>query len=240
MLYSDFTTNDPNPVKRFLQRRRLADAVALIEDRAPKVILDFGAGNGDMCKALAARYPDSRIICYEPAEQWRIEAIGNLRGLRNVSVAATIDGIQAQSCDLVLCTEVFEHLPPATTQDAFGQIAHLLSNAGIGIIGVPLEIFLPALLKGVFRMTRRYGEFDATPAAVLRASLGFPPKDRPRHDGAFGLPYHGYHTGFDHRSFTVALAQHFTICSAAGSPVRWLGTWLNAEMYYVVRRKGAR
>jgi SAM-dependent methyltransferase len=238
MRYADLTTNDPNVIKRYLQRRRFADAIALIGDRMPRDIVDFGAGNGELCRGLSERFPDSRIICYEPAEVWRLDALENLRGVANVTVVPSIDGIAPHSCDVVFCMEVFEHLPPVQTREALRQIKRLLADGGLGIIGVPIEIFAPALIKGVFRMIRRYGEFDATPGAVLCASLGIPPTERPLHQVGPGLSFHHFHMGFDHRRFRDVLGAELSIVRTAGSPARWLGTLLNSELYFVVRQSG--
>ena len=67
MCYADITRNDRNPIKRFFQRRRLSDALALAGMSAsPRNIIDFGAGDGEFCRLLANRFPDARIFCYEP------------------------------------------------------------------------------------------------------------------------------------------------------------------------------
>lgn len=63
--------------------------------------------------------------------------------------------------NLVFCLEVFEHLPSEETTDALRQIYDLLRPDGKLIIGVPVEVGVPALYKVIFRMSRKYGGFDA-------------------------------------------------------------------------------
>jgi SAM-dependent methyltransferase len=237
MTYQDITRNDKNPIKRLLQRRRLADALSLIRgDARPRTIVDFGGGDGELCKRLAARFRAARILCYEPAPSLRAEAAGLLKDAATVVVASRLDQLPEGEGDLVFCMEVFEHLPPRQTAEALAAIHKLLADEGIAIIGVPLEVFVPAALKGVFRMARRYGEFDATAGNVVRAALGTPPRDRPVAEIAVGLPYHFHHLGFDHRRLRKQLEEHFAILQTVGSPFRLLGTWLNSEVYYVVRK----
>jgi SAM-dependent methyltransferase len=138
----------------------------------------------------------------------------------------------------VFCLEVFEHLPAEATEEAIEAIYRLSKPQGRVVIGVPHELFLPALFKGTFRMARRYGAFDARPLNVLRAAAGRPPRDRPRRDISPGFAYHHYHNGFDYRSLERSLRQRFTIVSRWFSPIRLFGRALNSEVYYLMQRSG--
>ncbi len=68
--YSDITVRDRNPLKSYLQRRRLRDALSVLdgldEGFAGK-LLDFGAGSGELTRIIAGRFPRARVYCYEPA-----------------------------------------------------------------------------------------------------------------------------------------------------------------------------
>ena len=99
-----------------------------------------------------------------------------------------------------------------------------------------MEVFAPALIKGAFRMTRRPGAFDAKPWTILRAALGSPPRTRPVSEIASGLPYHFHHLGFDHRQLRRQLEERFRVEQVACSPAPLLGTLLNSEMYFLVRK----
>jgi hypothetical protein len=85
---------------------------------------------------------------------------------------------------------VFEHLPQEETLTAITDIRRLLKPEGVVVIGVPHEIFIPALIKGIFRMSRRYGDFDAKAENILAATLGRPPRSRPTSEISPGLSYH--------------------------------------------------
>ncbi len=234
--YENITFSDPNPVKRWIHRSRLTRAIALVESfPEPRSIMDFGAGNGELCKRLASRYPHAKTICYEPIPAQLVEARQNLANVRGVSFLSDMDGVEAGSLDLIFCLEVFEHLPPAEMQGAFSDLKRVLAKDGHLVVGVPVEIGVPALYKGVFRMMRRYGEFDATARNVAACVIGRPP-DRPVHkfDDRHGFYYH--HTGFDHRRFLSSLRAVFDVCSMSASPFPRLGV-LNPELYAVAKRK---
>ncbi len=236
MSYANLTRNDRNPLKRFLQRCRLRDALSLTACHDHQAIVDYGAGDGETCKHLAALFPHVRIFCYEPCQALREEAVEHLAGIPNAVIAAELHELPMGQCDLVLCMEVFEHLPPEQTEESLSTLHGLLRPGGIAVIGVPLEIYLPALLKGAFRMTRRWGEFDARPLNVLRAAIGRPPQDRPLSEIAPGLPYHFHHLGFDHRRLRRQIEARFTLQRVAGSPLPLLGPLINSEIYYLVRK----
>jgi SAM-dependent methyltransferase len=236
--YAHVTLKDRNSIKRLLQRRRLHDALACLDERlSPRIVIDFCGGAGELSKRLAVRFPEASIYCYEPCPWYLEEARENFAGMKRITLVPSADLLPKGTCDLLYCNEVFEHFPPAETERAIDQILELLNDNGVAVIGVPIEVFVPALLKGAFRMTRRYGAYDARWSTVLRASLGLRAKDRPVVDMGPG-PFHLPHLGFDHRPFKQRLEREFTILRTRTSPIPRLGTFLNNEIYYVVRKMG--
>ena len=239
MSYSDITVHDKNPIKRYLQRRRLRDALSplgALEEHFAGKVLDFGAGNGELTKAIAERFPHAEVFCYEPAPDLFEEAKQNLSGLDNVVLISSLEELKGSRFRYVFCLEVFEHLPPRQTARAIRAINRLLANRGIAVVGVPNELFLPALLKGLFRMKGRYGAYDARIGNVLRAAIGRPPGKRPVKEIAPGLPYHFQHTGFDHRKLRRKLSETFEIVRQFGSPVG--SELLSSEIYLVLKKPG--
>jgi SAM-dependent methyltransferase len=196
--------------------------------RAPRAICDFGAGNGELCKLLALRY--------EPAPALLAEARENLKAVSRVEFHKDIRDLERGTLDLVLCLEVFEHFPPEETVEALGTISALLRPGGAIVVGVPVEVGLPALYKGVFRMSRRYGEFDATPKNIAASFLGRPPRNRPISEIAPGLRYHYEHLGFDFRSLRKLLGRYFESIESSASPFAALGTWLMPEVNFIASK----
>ncbi len=238
--YANITRNDPNPIKRLIHQRRFEDALRLIADQtAPKVIIDFGGGDGEFCKRLALRFPSTRIICFEPTQFLRADAEAALARFPHAEVKSSLSDVPTGIADVVFCMEVFEHLPEQETRQSFDAIDSLLQPEGRAIIGVPVEVFLPAFLKGMFRIVRRYGEVDATVWNVVRASVGAPPRDRPVGEIAEGFPYHFKHMGFDYRKFAQKLRKRFSLKGARGSPLIGLPAWLNNEVYFILEKAAA-
>ena len=72
MQYSEVTINDPNRIKRFLQRKRFEDALSLLPtDAQTSEILDFGAGDGELASRLLGKGYDCQVTCYEPSPDMR-------------------------------------------------------------------------------------------------------------------------------------------------------------------------
>ncbi len=240
--YSEITVRDRNPIKSYLQRRRLRDALGVLDGLDGHFggrFLDFGGGSGELSRILAERFPRAEVFCYEPSPELLDEARQNLSGLQNVVFVPSLQEMRGNRFRYVFCLEVFEHLPRRETTKAVKAINRLLAREGIVVVGVPNELFLPALVKGLFRMTRRYGAFDARPGNVLRAAAGRPPEKRPVREITPGFPYHFHHTGFDHRKLRLTFSEAFDLERQFASPFG--GELLGTEVYLVLRkRRGAR
>lgn len=239
--YTEGVFRDRNPVKRWLQQQRLHSALGFArQDReAVRRVIDFGAGSGELCKYLVQAYPNASIVCYEPCSDLLEEARIELAGLPQVEFHASFDGIAPAQADLLFCLEVFEHIPLSMRARSLAEVGALLADDGEAVFGVPVEVGLPALYKGLFRMSRRYGAYDARPKHVLMATLGMPPQDRPVGRLPPDVEVHNEHMGFDHRTFRRALAQEFRLSKASASPFPLLGTALCPEAYFVVRKRAA-
>jgi SAM-dependent methyltransferase len=238
--YSEITTRDPNPLKRWLQNRRLDDALravgTVVAGSGGVSLLDFGGGDGLLAKRFKAEFPGAVTYCYEPSVSLRSEAQQSLAG-HDVEVIADTRGLGPGSISVLTCCEVFEHLPPEETSQAIREIVRLLEGEEGGhlIIGVPNEIYAVGFVKGLFRMFRRYGEYDARWDTVISAAKGRPSRVRPIHD-IDGMPFIYPHTGFDHRSLVRELESHgITVEALHGSPLRQLPLGVNSEIYLVCR-----
>lgn len=237
--YVEKTFGDRNRLKRRLQAGRLQDALVLADQLPmPRCILDFGAGNGELCKLLVRRYPDARVYCYEPHTGLLEQARDNLVGLSGITLVSSTDELLPGSFDQVYCLEVFEHLPVTELDQAIAKIQEMLTPTGHAVIGVPIEVGLPALLKGIFRMLRRFGEHDASVGNILRCTAGHPPTERPAVELMPGSFYHLHHLGFDHRMLRNRLRQEFIEVGASTSPLKLGGTWLNSELTLLLGTRG--
>jgi len=234
--YSDITINDPNPIKRFLQRSRFNDALKLYPLASNDyTVLDFGGGDGELVLRLAELDSTSKFVCYEPADSMLEQAKQKLSGKERISLTNILTSIPPNSIDLIYSLEVFEHLPEKETNEALKSIHNILKPAGSLIIGVPNELYFAALYKGLFRIFRRRGEFDATPTNVFNCVIGKPPATRPVSEISPGQNYHFHHLGFDHRKLKSKFS-NFTLQKCIFSPFSILGTWCSPEVYYVLQK----
>ena len=239
MAYSDMTIRDSNPIKRWLQRRRLADALRMVDPALltkEAKILDFGAGDGVLAQHIVT-ISSAEAWVYEPTPSLMMEARERLSGASRVKFVENVAAVESSLFDYVFCLEVIEHLPEAETHAVLTDIDRLLKPDGVAIIGVPHEIFLPALLKGLFRISRRYGDFDASPGNILAATLGRPPSPRPACEIAPGFSFHIHHLGFDFRLLERTLRARFHLEDKWFSPFPQFGIGLNSEVYFLVRKE---
>ena len=235
--YAELTREDANPLKRVLQRRRLADALrAGGRNGAPESIVDYGGGDGALLRMAAGIWPQARLTCFEPWDRFAAEARAALADLPQALVVEDAAAIGNASADLVFCTEVFEHLPDAQTEDALAEIDRILAPGGRLVVGVPVELWGPALAKGLFRILRRPDEFDGQWRHVLSAAGGRAPSPRPEVPIGAGLAYHPHHAGFDHRPLLARIAARFEVERIAGSPFGVLPLGLNNELYMTARK----
>ena len=112
----------------------------------------------------------------------------------------------------------------------------MIKPEGMAIIGVPVEVGVPAIYKGIFRMIRRYGEFDANIKNVALSFFLRPPKNRPISEISPGFRYHYPHMGFDFRHLKEALRSYFTLYKVSASPFSTFGSWLMPEVNFVTKK----
>ena len=236
--YAELTREDANPLKRALQRRRLSDALRAVgRATTPQAIVDYGGGDGALCRLAAEVWPQARLTCFEPWDRFAAEARANLADLASARVVEAEADLLPGSADLVFCTEVFEHLPEAATEQALDQIDRILVPGGRLVMGAPVELWGPALAKGLFRIARRPHEFDGNWRHVLSAAAGKAPAPRPEVGIGEGRAYHPHHAGFDHRPLVARIAARFEIERLAGSPFPILPLGLNNEVYVTARKR---
>lgn len=233
--YSDITINDRNPIKRKLQRTRLRHSLKILESLSPKSavkILDFGAGDATLARYISEILPEAEIYCYEPSPELLEQAEENLSTHLEIKITGNLTDLPVSQFDYIFCLEVLEHLPEKLILPTLEQISQLLQTSGSMVFSVPNEIFLAALLKGLFRLTRRWGDIDARPLNILRATFGHPVTLRPVSEIAKGVPYIFRHIGFDYRWLQKTIQEKFELLSVYGSPLPSLPQFFNFEIYW--------
>jgi GAF domain-containing protein len=229
--YADLTWEDPNPVKRWLQRRRVADALAQVPAaETVSMFVDYGGGDGFLAVQALERWPEAEAVVFEPYGDLAEAARRRLGPWTQARVVEHQRDLP-EGADVVFCTEVFEHLPGAETERAIWEIDRVLKVGGRLVVGVPVEIGLPALLKGLFRRARRPQAYDGDWSRIWKAALGRPATDRPLERMGERLRYHPFHLGFDHRPLRRRLEAQVGLCRLSGSPLAIAPVSLSSEAY---------
>lgn len=200
------------------------------------MVVDFGGGDGRLAALAAERWPEARIVVFEPYAEMAQAARAMLADLPLVSVVEREKDIPT-GADVVFCTEVFEHLPDAETDRALWEIDRILKPGGLLVAGVPVEFGPPALFKGLFRRARRSDAYDASWSRIWQATLGRPPTDRPDELIGENRRYHSFHLGFDHRRLKARLEQRLGPVRVTGSPAAFAPVLMNSEAYMTLTKQ---
>lgn len=199
------------------------------------LVVDFGGGDGRLAALAAERWPQARVVVFEPYAEMAEAARTALSDLTSVLVVEREMDIPL-GADVVFCTEVFEHLPDAETDRALWEIERILKPGGLLVAGVPVEFGPPAFVKGLFRRARRADAYDADWVRIWQATTGRPPTDRPDELIGAGRRYHSFHLGFDHRRLKAQLEDRFGPVRLTGSPAAFAPVLMNSEAYMTLTK----
>ncbi|HUC95458.1 MAG TPA: class I SAM-dependent methyltransferase [Candidatus Saccharimonadia bacterium] len=244
MSYEAMTVGDPNPVKRYLHRRRYAQALDQMDLPEGEVeVLDFGAGSGELAHYLLDKNPKARVTLLEPAHKYGGELRDNVaRHGSSVRVVDRFEDIEDSEFSHIFCLSVFEHLPEQELKEALERLHHVSLTETTTLVEVPNELFGAAIVKGIFRHRRRPSAFDGRVGNITRAVIGRPPADRPLSNFDPGaqieLPWHGSHLGFDHRALeqTIVGSNLFKVEGPTYAPINALGALMSLDVYYSLSR----
>lgn len=143
-----------NPIIKSMMSNFLRDFNYLLSKTNPKKIIELGAGEGYLSRLVAQKFPSSQFLSTDINKTEYKARKNNLKQLKNVSLkiidAKKID-YPNNTFDLVICSEVLEHIPNPTK--ALKEIHRISSK--YALLSVPNEpIFhLLNLLRGKYLKT---------------------------------------------------------------------------------------
>lgn len=155
-----------NPTRRYLHRARRAWVEARLRDRSGDSALELGPGSGVYLPLLASLSAHAVALDLDPdllrsARDYAVSPHAPAASFVTADMRAA--PFAAQSFDLILCSEVIEHVP--NSQAVINAIASLLKADGCVILTTPqpyslLELLGKiAFLPGMIQLLRRvYGE----------------------------------------------------------------------------------
>jgi SAM-dependent methyltransferase len=246
--YEEQTHENPWWLIRYPHQKRFATAAALLLADHPGVVVDYGAGNGQMlAQVLADPRGDSidLAIAYDPNPQMRASAEEKL--VPHSSRAAVIgdlaeleSALQGRRVDAVACLEVLEHLSLTERQRFYGVCSDILADGGLCLIDVPVEIGPTLLVKVFGRRVLKGRPREYRLGELLRPTFGMRVRDPERFDPERPDGWVQDHKGFDYRELCDELRGWLPIERTISTPVRALPPWLcNQEIFLVARQPSA-
>jgi len=120
---------------------------ALLDEAAPHlggtdVIADIGTGSGTVVSLLQRRRIARRVVGVDLSASSIAALRAKFAGDPSFSFqvgSITATGLDASSCDVVICTETLEHLFPADFNAGLAEISRVLKPGGRLLASVPLE-----------------------------------------------------------------------------------------------------
>lgn len=123
-----------NLFQRIWHKRKLSIITSLVNSSkaTPKNILDVGCASGWFLKQISIRYPSADctgVDVYKKAIDW---GKNNYKSLKLICADAHNLPLPNESFDLVICTEVLEHV--VEPEKVLKEINRVLTSKGIAII----------------------------------------------------------------------------------------------------------
>jgi SAM-dependent methyltransferase len=156
-----------NPTRRWLHSSRrdwVLDAIRRHKTDSMRYALEIGPGSGVYLPTLASLFDTVTAADIESAFLEQARHLGhNLRNIKVIEDNIVNSGFASGSFDLILCSEVIEHIEDSAA--ALAQIGRIIKPDGVLILSTPqkyslLEVVSKiAFLPGVIDLVRRvYGE----------------------------------------------------------------------------------
>jgi len=225
--YGSKTYGSKDPLRKYSHGSRFEIAASLFNVSENDSVLDFGGGDGAFLNLLHKRVNvtfDS--VLFEP--------FMDVRGKCNFTITKKWDEVEVVACqklfDIVICQEVMEHFSTHRQVEALNRIASVMTENGILIVSVPVEIGPVALLKNVARWKyRKKGDVVYNYLNLLRTLFGLPiPQAR------FGDGYLS-HMGFYYKDLHKLLSHIFIVDFVKGSPWPKMPLLLNSQVFFYCR-----
>ena len=227
-------------------RRRFEVGLELARRFAGQQLLDYGCGDGTFLALLQTTPHRPALAVGAELEGFQLDdcraRLGD-KGLQFVAIEQLDRPAQHGRYDGIVCMEVLEHVVEIDV--VLRRLWRLLSEEGVLLISVPVEIGLPLLVKQTVRRVagwRGIGDYPGTAPYTLReyfAAVFAGPRQhltRPVYGCESALPFHD-HKGFNWIALRERLHRWFVIERTVASPLPWLGPHLATQVWFVARKR---
>lgn len=216
--YDRQTIASPNPLARFAHRSRHRLSLSLLERHAPTggLVVDFGAGTGELLHQLGLLRPDLRRVAVEPYMPPRHADLPHLPDLA---------AVEAGTVDVLTAFEVLEHLSDQDIAAFVNDVTRTCKSGATLIVSVPIMHGLALPMKELNRalLFRRPSDYSA--GELLYGLVGRLVQRTP--------DIRRSHKGFDHRALRTLLQGTFDLRSHISAPFGALPWWMNSQSFLV-------
>jgi 2-polyprenyl-3-methyl-5-hydroxy-6-metoxy-1,4-benzoquinol methylase len=244
--YAKKQIHSPSRLVRWSHGSRFELARALVAPSAGGRLLDYGCGDGTFLALVHDLFPGA--IGVDPAVAQTADCAKRLRSLPlSFTTPDSLGPAHSGVYDVVTCMEVLEHCLEGERVRVIGELARLVRPGGVVVASVPIEVGPSLVGKQAARALaawRGLGDYQHRetyrPSELIRmvfASAGTA-IERPSYEtvGPDGTPFRYYgHKGFDWRVVREELGRRLTIARVTFSPMPWLESWLNSQVWFICR-----
>jgi 2-polyprenyl-3-methyl-5-hydroxy-6-metoxy-1,4-benzoquinol methylase len=225
---------------RFSHSSRFQYGIKLVSKYNPKIVIDYGCGDGTLLSFIHNKIEKSIGL---EAENHVVEDLKKrFSSIRNIEFYTIEQFEYAKNlkADLLFCTEVFEH-----AVDIPMVIEHLkkyVSDNGLIIVSVPNEIGFMLIIKYLIRKAgacfnvSNYREYENYSFKEFVYML-FAGRNTKINRKIYCNSYRT-HKGFNWKYFKAKyIDNNFFIFNITGTPFPFLFTFLNSQIWFVLKIK---
>lgn len=245
--YAQQTHDSPHWIVRYAHEQRAVVAVEMILATRPRVVIDWGTGDGYVIERMLDHGEESLelVIAVEPdtamVSLLRERLFAHRLGAR-VVVSETPDAVAralgGREVDVLACLGVLEHLPHDARSAFYAEAREHLAPTGSLVIDVPVEYGPALLVKEAARRLLKGRAPEYATRDLLKRSIGRTERDPARFDSDAPTDFIVFHTGFDHRFLIEEVQVEYRVVEQRNTPLGWAPAWaFNQEVIFrAVRR----
>ena len=229
--YSSLTTTNRSVLKRFSHSSRFSIAVDHLNLKPSDSVLDFGTGNGELLFLLEDKFERfESLIGYEPMQEMFQQLQDRVSSKPKSSIKIVNEIPKDTKFNKVSCFEVLEHLTTKIQTKVLNDCRQLLTDDGLLVISVPIEIGFSGLMKNIARIMLRQTHDETTIINVIKSAFSIE-IERPNN------AYIPSHIGFNHKRLENIFPDvGLKILTKTFSPLPVLRGALNSQVFYVLRK----
>jgi hypothetical protein len=224
--YEKHTINSKNIFVRVAHRSRTIKGIEYIYNELQSgKLLDYGCGTGVFISILE-NFKKGVAIGYEPNYK------GKFR--KDIPIFSDFSEVQLNKpFDIITIFEVIEHLSNENLDVFLLRSNEILSEDGIILISVPIEMGLGLIIKEIYRINKRK-KIEYKPLEFIKATFLGIPGERIRNPAG----NYGSHKGFDFRKLVKYISMNCWEANVVGYGPIPIKTWyINSQVFIKVRRR---